>query len=267
MTQKDEYDEDQTPVQRRQKSTKDEILDETFKKAEMSRKVKVTAKRAPLKKPFLKSGIVLIIVAIITLAFVNYIPWMFINYDAEYGTVEEFFYKDFENKNYDYHQIQVEIKDLFASSSNESYAGITKNHFTDIPGILTYALIILILLGSIFTIFEIIDLKRGYSLETVDVVQTTFLAASIVICVLIIFYSMKFLSSHFLWHYNYSFIGQLGIDEGMLIFIAPIVLIFIAFGIIRIAFAIMKANLKELLGNLEIEDTKKTFYRYRSKQR
>ena len=78
---------------------KEKILDESFEKAERSKGIKGEDKKGIAKKaPFPKLGIFFIITAVVALIVINVLPWFFTIYDAEYGTIQEFYYKDFENK-------------------------------------------------------------------------------------------------------------------------------------------------------------------------
>ena len=66
-SEEEEFDEDFTHTINRRKTTKEDVLDGNFKRAEKSRKPKVEGKKPIKKKPFLKSGIVLLVVAIFCL--------------------------------------------------------------------------------------------------------------------------------------------------------------------------------------------------------
>jgi hypothetical protein len=250
--------------------TKEEILDETFKKAELSKGFPPKKEEKKIvKKPFRKIGIILIIIAIISLAIINYLPWVYIEYDAEYGSVKEFFYKDFENKEgNDYSEIDHIFESLCTNCSNNSqnYIGVTKDDFIDISKTTSYGFITLALLGIIFTIFEIIERMRNFSMEIVTVIHSTFAAAAIIVGIVVALSSIKFLGSYFLLYYNRSFIETADINNVILLFFVPIILIVIAFVIIKIATTVLKINFNEFEKKLEADKPEQLYstFRYRS---
>ena len=246
-------------VRKNRKATKEDILDETFRKAEMLKGLRPKEKKKVTKKPFLKLGIVLIIIAVISLVAINYAPWMYIKYDAEYGTIQEFFNRDFKEGHY-YNEIDYIFESPCANCSNNSknFIGLTKDDFTNIPKTTSYAFITLALLGIIFIIFEIIERRRNFSMEMVAVVHSTFAAAALTVSIFVVFTVIKFLSSYFLLYYNRPFIEVSGVNNVKLIFPVPIILIVISFASIIIAINIMKINFHEFEKKLVSEKTRST---------
>jgi len=245
-------------IRKSRKATKENILDETFRKAERSKGFRLKEKKKVTKKPFLKLGIVLII-AVISLVAINYAPWMYIKYDAEYGTIQEFFNRDFKEGHY-YNEIDYIFESPCANCSNNSktFIGLTKDDFTNIPKTTSYGLITLTLLGIIFMIFGMIERRRNFSKEMVAVVQSIFAAAALIISIFLVFIFIKFLSSYFLLYYNRPFIEVSGVNNVILIFPMPIILIAIFFVIIIIAIIVMKINLHEFEKKLVSEKTRST---------
>lgn len=246
-------------VRKIRKTAKEDILDESFRKAEISKGIRPKEGKKVVKKPFLKLGIILIIVAIISLVIINYLPWVYIKYNAEYGTIQEFFYKDFENKEGHYYP---KIDHVFespctnCSNNSKNYLGITKNDFTDTPEITSYGFIILVLLGIIFTIFAILAKLRDYSLETVSMIHSTFAAATVIISIFIMLLNIKFLGLYFLLYYNRPFIETSGVNNVIMILLVPIIIVFISFAIIFIAFTVMKINFHEFEKKLKLDKSR-----------
>jgi len=236
-------------VRKTRKKAKEDILDETFEKAEISKGLRPKKEEKGTKKPFLKLGIILIFIAVISLVIViNHLPWMFIKYDAEYGTIQEFYHRDFINEEDHYYE---EIDDIFespctnCSNSSKNYIGLIKDDFTNIPKTTSYGFITLALLGIIFTIFGIFERIRNFSRELVTVIHSTFAAAAFIVSIIIALSTIKFLGSHFLLYYNKPFIEASGVNDVILIYPVPLILIVISFAIMIIASTVMKINFHE----------------------
>ena len=86
---------------------------------------------------------------------------------------------------------------------------------------------------------------RNFSMEIANVIHSTFAAAAIIISIVVALSSIKFLGSYFLLYYNRAFIEAPGINNVILIFLVPIILIVIAFAIIKIATTVMNINFNE----------------------
>jgi hypothetical protein len=246
-------------IRTKRKTIKEDILDEAFKKAEISKGLRSKEGKKITKKPFLKLGIILIFIAVLSLAVINYLPWMYIKYDVGDETLHESFGIDFKNSEGHYNEtIDYIFESPCTNCSNNSknYLGITKNDFTNIPRLITYAFVSLAILGIIFTIFEVIERKRNLSMELVSLVHSTFAIAAYVVCVFVIFISIKFLGAHFLLFYNRPFIEASGISNIIIIFPVIIILIIISFAIIIIATTVMQINFHEFEKKLLSEKTR-----------
>jgi len=251
-------------MRKSKKAAKEDMLDETFKKAEMLRGLQPKEKKKIIKKPFLKLGFILIIIAAISLFAINYLPWMYVKFDTDYGPIQEVFNRDFE-KGYYYDEIDYIFDSPCANCSNnsKSFIGLTKDDFINIPKTTSYGFITLVLLGLIFIIFEIIERWRNFSIEIAIIVHSTFAAAALIVSVFVMFISIKFLSSYLVLYYNRPFIEIFGVDNVILIFPAPIILIVISFASIMIAIILMKINFHEFEKKLLSEKTHSTLSSFR----
>ena len=263
----EDLDEDFSDVRRIRRKAKDDILDETFKKAEISKGLRPKEEEKIIKKPFLKLGIILIVIAVISIVVViNYLPWMLIKYDADYGTVQELYYKDFINKDGYY---PTEIDYIFespctnCSNNSKNFLGVIKSDFYDIPQATSYGFITLAILGVIFTIFEIYERIRNFSMEIVTLIHSTFAAAAFIISIFVALSNIKFISAYFLLYYNKSFVEAAGINDIILIFPVPIILLIISIATMIIAITVMKINFSEFEKKLLAQKTRTSFSNFK----
>ena len=257
-------------VKKKKEKVKEEILDETFKKAEFLKKTQPTKeKKKTSDKPFFKSGIIIIIIAIVALAIINFTPWMYAKYDIDNTSTQQFFYINFENEEIKNNKTLLEnITNLFDSpcknctNNSQNYIGLTIKDFGDIPKLTSYGLAALMIMGLIFTIFVIIDRFRNFSFEKLYLVCSIFTAGYVVTSVFILLLSIKFLASHFLIYYNEPFIKTSGITNVTLIFLAPIMMVFFSCAIMKGSMTVMKINFREVEKRLESGEPKKANYAY-----
>ena len=159
----EEEDIDRTiaPNSRREK-IKDEFLDDTFNRAKTQPSIRPNVRKINPKKPFLKSGILIIVIALLCLAIVNFLPWIYIEYDnQEFGTVKETFTFSYETdfKNEKLETVNLaklnstaigNIYGLFesqCSDSSSNFIGLSINDFSDNAKMTTYSFFVLILLA------------------------------------------------------------------------------------------------------------------------
>lgn len=236
-------------VKSSRKMQKENILDESFKKAERSKGIKSEKTKGITRKtPFPKLGIFFIIIAVVALIIINFLPWFFIRYDAEYGTIQEFYFKDFENKDDSYYQNLENIFDsqcTNCSINSKNFIGITKDDLFDVPKNSSYTFYVLILLGIIFTIISLIDNSRHYSKSKISIIHSSLAAPGVLIGTFIILINIKFLSVHFLTFFNKSFIETSGATNIRFIFFAPLFLIIISTAIVLISIITININLRE----------------------
>ena len=243
-----------TDVRRHRKAIKEDILDETFKKAEISKGLRPQEGKKAIKKPFLKLGIVLIIIAIISLVAINYTPWLYLKYDADYGAIQELYDRDF-NKG-DYYQ---EVNDIFespctnCSNNSKNFLGLTKNDFSTIPETTTFGFYIIMLLGVIFTIIEIIRKIRDFPGILTPIIHSSFAAATAVIGIFLAIILIRFLGFLFMLYYNRSFIEAGTVDNIVAVCFAPIALMLISFATIIISIIVIKANSAKYEKKQELE--------------
>ena len=105
---------------------------------------------------------------------------MYIKYDSDYGTIEEYYtYSDFDNNEVKLNEINNLFESTCKNCSNNSnnYFGLTMNDFTGTQRLISHSLIVLGLLGFIFTIFIIIDRIKNFSEETVTIIHSIFISA------------------------------------------------------------------------------------------
>lgn len=254
---------------RKKEIVKEEILDETYKKAEFLKKTQpVKEKRKGGDKPFFKSGIIIMIIAIVALALINYTPWMYAKYDSGDSTFQQFFYKDFVTKDME-NQTYNNITNLFDSpcqncTNNSNYIGLAKEDFTNTPKLTSYGFIALLLMGLIFTIFVVIDWLRKFSFEKTYLVSSIFAVGYILVSVFILLLSLKFVSANFLLLYNMPFIqDEIGLTNVFLIFLAPIIMIVFSCAIMKGSMTVLKINYREVEKGLEPEETKKAHSTFR----
>lgn len=236
-------------VKSSRKMQKEIILDESFKKAERSKGIKGEEKKGITKKPpFPKLGIFFIIIAVVALIIINFLPWFFTRYDAEYGNIQEFYFKDFENKeewNYQSLENIFNSQCTNCSTNSKNFIGISKDDLFDVPKNSSYTFYVLILLGIIFTIISLIDNSRHYSKSIIRIVHSSLATPGVLIGTFIIILNIKFLSVHFLLFFNKAFIETSGATNIRFIFFAPLFLIIISIAIVLISVITININLRE----------------------
>jgi hypothetical protein len=246
------------------KAAKKNILDETFKKAEMTIGLRPSKKKKFQKKTFQKLGIGLIVIGLVSIFAINYLPWMYVKFDTDYGTMQEVFNRDFKKGNF-YDEIDYIFESPCTNCSNnsKSFIGLTKGDFSNIPKLTSYAFIILVLLGIIFTIFEVIERSRNLSVEIAKIIHSIFAVGALIVSVFVVFISIKILSSNLVLYYNKPFIEIFGIKNVILIFPAPIILIVISLVSIMISIFLIKINFHEFEKKFLSEKTRSTLSGYK----
>jgi hypothetical protein len=250
--------------QKEKEQIKQKLLDEDFKKASQPKKDehKDTKKIVKIseKKSFSKIGIGLIIVAVICLLILNLVPWLYIKFDSniENKTLEEIYYKDFE----DGENQSAEVLNFFQSGNSSRYLGLALDDFISISKKAAYVFYAIIILGVVLTIFEIISKKLNFAFEKIIIVRTFFSAIVAILCIYLIFIIVKFFGVHFLIYYNISYISS-NLPNIVLLFFAPVFLIFITAGLLKLLFTTMKLNFNLFEKTLESKQPKKSLYIYK----
>jgi hypothetical protein len=172
---------------------------------------------------------------------------MYVKFDTDYGIKQEVFYRDLTKGNY-YDEIDYLFESPCKNCSNNSknFIGLNTDDFKNIPKNSSYGFIIIMLLGIIFTLFEMIERWRNFSIDKAIIAHSIFSAAALIVFVYILFISIKFISSNVVLYYNRAFIEIFSINNVFLIFPIPVILIVISFVGILISIIIMKINFHEL---------------------
>ncbi len=249
---------------KREKITKDTILDETYNKALRKKEKKSKEKTTPKSKPFYKSGIMLVIVAIICFGIVNHMPWFYIRYDGENGTKEQIFYKDFKSEDVNYEEIQK----ILSSNNDTYYLGFSQDDFKQTPATISNYFIGLGAIGLIFLILQMLDKKLKLSLDSFSIIHSIFSAITMSIGLIIILTMMKFLSSYILLYYNMPLISRyINITNVIVIFPVVFIVIFVAASIVKVSFSIMKINFKEIEKKAGIKGYKNPFFIHKDRSK
>ncbi|KYK23544.1 hypothetical protein AYK21_02490 [Thermoplasmatales archaeon SG8-52-2] len=247
---------------------KDKILDESFKQAQQLKtgKPKKSVLPITLKKPFIKIGLLIVIIALIGLFIINFVPFLYINYETEDSSIEQYIsYQEFK-----YDQLEPEkIYSLFESTcidcseNSDSYIGLTINDFIDTPKFTIYVFYIMIIIGAIFTIFMLVNRKRNFSENTIIIVHSIFTAFIIITGIIILILNMKFLAANLLQQLNKPFLMGLGFKRVQLLFFMPYFQILISFILFIIGLILMKLNLNNAVDKYNLVFSEKNNLRYK----
>lgn len=256
----EDIDKNITPNSRREK-IKDGFLDDTFNRAKAQPDIRPNVRKINPKKPFLKSGILIIVIALLCLAIVNFLPWIHVEYDSqEFGTVKETFTFSYETdfKNEKLENVNLaklnstaigNIYGLFesqcssCSDSSSNFIGLSINDFSDTAKMTTYSFFVLILLALFLIVFQIFDKIRNCSTDTVAIIHSIFAAGVMITSTYILLLIMKFFGAYILIYSNSSFIA---LKDLIVVFIVPVFLIILVPLLIVGANAIIKMNFNEL---------------------
>ena len=244
---------------------KQQVLEEDFKKALKPKKANVKELKAVSKikdkRKFAKFGIGIIIIAVICVAFINTAPWMYVKFDSNLeDKTLEFAY----SKNFGVHgnNESPEVLAYFYNDNSSRHLGVTPNDFSTTAKNASYVLYALVCLGIIFTIFEIIMRKRKLAYEKSIIIYTAFSAITAVLCVYLLYISVKFFSVHFLLYHNIEYINP-SLPNLVILFIAPVFLIFMSAGLLKISFTTMKINFNLCEKLCEEKRPKKSLYHFK----
>ena len=249
--------EEPTGVTNRKEIIKDEVLDESFKKAEISLGIRPPVKKTekkPYEKTFPKFGLLLIIFAIIGLICIYQVTWAYIKYDnTDEKGIEVLIYKEYLGRN-------IEKESTLSLFQNPHYIGISVGDFTDTPKLASYGFFALIILGALITLFGILDKKRNFPIEISILTHFMLAIVAIIPSLLIALSAMKFLGAHFLFFYNMSLIQMnIGLSNVILFFPAAFILIVLAFITIKIVFTIIRMDFNEIQKIKETTVSKQPF--------
>jgi hypothetical protein len=244
-------EEEPTLIVARREKIKEQILDDAFKKAEISRGLGSpdgkTHKKRPYEKTFPKLGILIIFLAIIGLVLISRTPWVYIRYDV--GKDASF------NSNFDNVGNQT-LLDLFKSPY---YLGLSADDFTYEYSSTFYGFLSLIILGIVITIFGIFDKMRDFSIETFITIHFTFTTIIIIPSTFIIVSGIKILGSHFLFYHNANLISP---KLTFLSFPVAVSVVVLGFVIIKLMFTLMRMDFNALQKIKEAETSTPSFPYY-----
>lgn len=263
----DSLDEDFFQTSKLDRVTKEDILDESFKRAEVITGKKFKGTKIAKKKPFLQSGIYLIIVVLICIGIITYAPWAYVkaDQDANGGEADAFIFKNYDKDDLGYDNESQTIINVFepekCNSSDCNYLGLTFDDFNTTPKITLYGFIILVILGLIFVIYQIIDRMRNFTFESFIIIHSIFSAITIIVCAYLLIVILKFFGVYFLLYYNDPLILTNNIA-----FFSPVVILltFILCSVIKVMFSLLKINCKEFSQNIKDKDSKNPFFIYKS---
>ncbi len=251
---------------------KELILDETFKKAEFyiaNRKKKKMETTKAKGKPFIKSGIAVIFIAIFAIICVQFFPWMYLKYDTATGGVEYFVGRDFFIQDQNIDKINPEIINLFeAPISNKekysgSYIGLTLNDFSNIPKTTMTAFVIMIIISIIFSLYLIIDKFHTFNIDNVTMIYSGFAACCIVLSLIVLIYGLKFIASYFMLYFNWQYVIDLGINDIRLVYVVPLIMIFLSLVLVKSCITILKLNYHDIEKRDETEKSEKRFLTFK----
>ena len=231
---------------------RDQVLDESFKKAEISRNLQSTYKRAtsnPIWEKDLgkgttsKTGSILIIIAILAIVCIYFMPWAFIAYNADYieGDGYGAYALIFNNAKSN----DIESQDIVDLFGTPNYIGVTISDFTDTPIKTVGGFISLAILGLLFWFFQMIDRFRKFSAATFSIIHCFFAGSSALIGVYIILSVSKFIGVYFLIAHNMN-LEQFPSLKTIIIFLNPIIIIILGVVIVKSSYTVIKIYYTEL---------------------
>jgi len=244
--------EEPAPIAERKEKTKERILDETFKKAEVSHGLRSsdsgTHKKRSYEKTFPKVGLLIIALAIVGLLFINNVPWVYIRYDAGKEAV---FDSSFEN---------VGNQTLLNIFKSPYHLGLSTDDVTYAHSMIFIGFVSLIILGIVITIFGILDKFRDFSIETFITIHFIFTTAIIAPSTFIALSGMKILGAHFLFYHNSNLI----LDPKLAFLFFPAVVIAVVLGliVIKLMFTVIRMDFNALQKIKENETSEPPFPHY-----
>lgn len=256
--QKDNLDDDFFINDKKKEKIKEQNLDEKFKKTQ--KKDKKTKEKTSRKKPFLLLGIVLIIIGASCFVMVEYGPLLYVKYEpvqSQNITIEKIYYKDFQQ----YISEDEEIHNFFELNSSK-YLGVSPDDFTPYLKTGIYTSYGLILMGVIFTILQIIFGIIDFDYKKSLILHSFFASAAAIICVYLIFISTKFFAAYILYILNYGIITNV-LGNAVIVFITPVILLFIFAAGLKICFVILKADYNEFESIFDTKKPKKSLINFR----
>jgi len=246
--------------------SKDEIIDESFRRADSVKKENAYNKKIR-KKPFYKSGFLIIIISVLCIAIVNLSPWAYVKCNKEDtdGFVDKLIFINNDKEDIGNDTNSQLIASIFESDncSNTScnYLGLDFNDFSNTPQITFYGFLIIMLIGLIFVIIQIIDKMHNISVEIFTIIHSVLSAITMIISIYLFILMMELISLYFLLYFNSEFLTAKNI-----VFVSPaaIFLILVLFNVITWEFIIIVINYREFERKISSKPTEKPFFTYKS---
>jgi hypothetical protein len=249
--------------EQRKEKIKEKVLDEDFKKAtEFSKKSKHNTERVE-KRPFFNLGFGLIFVGVLCLLILNFTPWIYVKYDSNITSekdIDFFYYRDFEQVGTNQNQ---EFATFFQQGNSSKFLGISDNDLTVIPNVGYYIFIVFVLLGMLFTAINIFFIKKkNANIENLRVIHSFFAGIVAILSIYFIYVGVKFFGAMILLIYNNHVISN-DVSNLFLAYLAPIILIFIVAGVLKLSFTIIKVNIREMQKITDEEKTKSSLKKFK----
>ncbi len=211
--------------------------------------IKTKESLRPKRKPFLKLSLILIIVGIMCLLLINLVPWAYVVYDnnnLDLKNNELYYYSD---NTYNIGG-DVIFSSFFESGDSNKYLGVNSFALKSIYTTQSYILYAIIALGFIFTIIGLFVINSDFSIKKYRFLNCFCAVLTAILCIYLIFISVKFLGAEVLLFYNGNLISD-NIENIALIFISPILMITIASILLKITTTILKVDLKYFEKNFD----------------
>jgi hypothetical protein len=251
---------------------KQEILDQTFLKTQLAGPSSIKPKgdlKKSRKKPIIKTGFIVIILALFAIIAGQFLPWMYLKYDGVTNCAEYFVNRNFEIWGCDIEDVSPEVINLFSSpTSNQgrysgSFIGISINDFTNIPKTLFYIFLIVIIISLVFSIYILIDRSKKFDLDNKSMVYSIYATSCILLCIIVLSFSLKFIASYLMLYLNQANIQSIGINDARIVYIVPFILIILTSIIIKSFLTVMKLNYRDIDKRIEKENCERRFQTYK----
>ena len=236
---------------------KDEVLDDSLNKIDIKLKISEEEKN-DIKKPFRKTGLLIIIISVICLILISQLPWAYVNYDSKQNgneSVEETIFNDSFNQD-------LKENSFFESKNGSQNVGISLNDFADTYRLSYYLFIGLIVMGVIATLYQIITRNKDYLYDLDLIFNSVIIIIAAIVSIIIILLFIRFLGAHFLLFHNSSFMIEEFPNIHMILPLPFIILIMMT-NFLKISFTILKMNFKELEKTYKSDFFKKAIYSFK----
>lgn len=243
---------------KKEQLTKDQLLDQNYNKAEKKKEKKLVNKKIDKKKPFLKTGVILLIISILCLIIVNVMPWAYVKCDSsiENNEIEKFIYHYNMPSNIKEREIVniFETPEVNASMHSSNYIGINFDDFKNSKAILGLGFILLSLMAVIFIFFQLIERSKSVFKNGFMFFHTAFSCMVVIVSFFLFFTLVKFYSVYPLLFYNRNFISS---DNIFIFFPVPVIISIVLLILIKASLSIIKIYMRIIREKMSIkEDTK-----------